>query len=155
VPFPHHPHPEPGSHFEAPSSSIPVQDPSVLFTAPIPEYKKDRKTDLHDGIELLIKLGRLCVVQEERGKRYADLLIQAALTWAREHPESLGMKVEGEEVPEWKGLACVHARVEAASTWARNGFVIDEGIGSWFEVGIKHVGMFCRLGLKEKGEVVE
>jgi predicted GNAT family N-acyltransferase len=144
VPFPQHPHPEPGSRFEASTSSTSPQHPTVLFTAPIPEYKENRKTDLHDGIEPIIKLGRLCVIKEERGKGYANLLIQAALTRAREHPEIFEM----EKVPKWKGLVCVHARVEAVITWARNGFALDEGMGTWFEAGIKHVGMFCRLDLK-------
>jgi predicted GNAT family N-acyltransferase len=80
VPFPQ-PHPEPGSRFEAPSD-IPVPDPSILFSKPLPQYKENRKTDLHDGVEPIIKLGRLCVVKEERGKGYANLLIQAALAWA-------------------------------------------------------------------------
>jgi predicted GNAT family N-acyltransferase len=144
VPFPQHPHPEPGSRFEAPSSDTPAEDSSLLFSKSLPENKKDRKTDLHDGIEPIIKLGRLCVVEEERGKGYANLLIQAALTWAREHPG----KFDKDDVPKWKGLVCVHARVEAMSTWARNGFELDEGMGTWFEAGIKHVGMFCRLDLK-------
>jgi predicted GNAT family N-acyltransferase len=144
VPFPQHPHAEPGSRFEAPSSDIPVQDGSIPFTKSLPEYKKDRKTDLHDGVEPIIKLGRLCVIKEERGKGYANLLIQAALTWAREHAESF--EIEG--VPEWKGLVCVHAREEAVSTWARHGFVLDKGMGNWFEAGIRHVGMFYRLDLK-------
>jgi predicted GNAT family N-acyltransferase len=141
VPFPHHPHPEPGSRFEAPSSHIPVQDSSILFSKPLPQYKRDRKTHLHDGVEPMIKLGRLCVIKEERGKGYANLLIQASLAWAREHPEIFEM----EDVPQWKGLICVHAREEAMSTWARNGFVLGEGMGTSFEAGIKHVGMVCRL----------
>jgi predicted GNAT family N-acyltransferase len=144
VPFPQHPHPEAGSRFEAPTSSTSPQHPTVLFTTPIPEYKIDRKMDLHDGVEPVIKLGRLCVVKEERGKGYANLLIQAALAWAREHPE--GFEIEG--IPRWKGLVCVHAREEAVSTWTRNGFVLDNGMGTWFEAGIRHVGMFYRLDLK-------
>ena len=84
------------------------------------------------------------MVKEERGKGYANLLIQATLARAREHPESFEM----EGVPQWKGLVCVHAREEAMSTWVRNGFALDEGMGAWFEVGIKHVGMVCRLDLE-------
>lgn len=105
----------------------------------------DRKTDLHDGVEPFVKLGRLCLVKEYRGNRLADLLIQEALRWARkeENREVVG----GKDGKEWKGLVCVHARIEAMKTWARNGFVLDEGLGTWFEAGIPHVGMICRLEL--------
>lgn len=55
----------------------------MLFNVPLPVYVVERKTGLHDGAESYIKLGRLCVVKEERGKRFADSLINAALDWAR------------------------------------------------------------------------
>jgi len=29
--------------------------------------------------------------------------------------------------------------------WERNGFVVDEGMGRWSEVGVEHVGMFRRV----------
>jgi len=52
-------------------------------------YAVDRKTSLHDGVESYVKLGRLCVIKEERGKSLADLLINAALDWAKENAAEL------------------------------------------------------------------
>jgi predicted GNAT family N-acyltransferase len=87
VPFPHRPHPSPGARFEAPGKDDPVEDSSTFFSIPPPEYRIEPATSLHDGKELYIKLGRLCVVKEFRGKNLADLLIQAALEWARGNPD--------------------------------------------------------------------
>lgn len=56
----------------------------------------------------------------------------------------LELSREGEEeremMREWKGLLVVHARESAVRMWARNGFVVDEGMGMWEEVGIGHMG---------------
>lgn len=148
VPPPHYPHPEEGARFEAPLASVPAPDPKLLFTAPLPEYIVDKKTNLHDGIEPYIKLGRLCVVKEYRGQMLADLVIQAVLDWATRIENRVlaqGAKTGGRE---WKGLVCVHAQKGAVKTWVRNGFAVDEGMGRWFEGGIPHVGMFLRLVLE-------
>jgi hypothetical protein len=32
--------------------------------------------------------------------------------------------------------------------WGRNGFVVDEKMGEWFEAGIRHVGMWVRVELE-------
>jgi GNAT superfamily N-acetyltransferase len=90
----------------------------------------------------------LCI-KEEREKRYAGLLINAALAWARESAEEFGKWV-GEDVPEWKGLVCVHAQEKAVGVWERHGFVFDAGMGHWFEGGIRYVGMFRRIVLEGK-----
>jgi predicted GNAT family N-acyltransferase len=145
VPFPHYPHPEPGARFEAPSVDTPLQDSETFFTASSPEYAIDRATSLHDGKEVYLKLGRLCVVKEFRRRRLADQLVQTALNWAKDNPD-----FAHEEMPAWKGLVCVHAQEKAVSMWQRNGFVIDEGMGTWFEAGIKHYGMFTRVDLKDR-----
>lgn len=148
VPPPHYPHPEEGARFEAPPASVPAPDPKELFTAPLPGSIVDKKTSLHDGIEPYIKLGRLCVVKEYRGQKLADLVIQAVLTWATRIENRVlaqGVKTDGRE---WKGLVCVHAQEGAVKTWVRNGFVVDKGMGRWFEGGIPHVGMFLRLVLE-------
>jgi predicted GNAT family N-acyltransferase len=150
VPSPHHPHPAPGAKFEAPNEEPPGFGTMMLFKhMPLPEYAIDRKTSLHDGSESYVKLGRLCVVQEERGKRLADLLINAALDWAKENVQEIGKGV-GDKVPRWMGLVCVHAQEKAVGVWERHGFVIDEAMGSWFEGGIRHLGMFRRLELEEE-----
>jgi predicted GNAT family N-acyltransferase len=142
VPFPHHPRPSPGARFEAPGKDDPVEDSSTFFSIPPPEYRIEPATSLHDGKELYIKLGRLCVVKEFRGKNLADLLIQAALEWARGNPD-FG-EVDGRK---WEGLVCAHAQEGAVGVWARNGLVVDEGMGRWFEAGIVHVGMWRRVEL--------
>lgn len=85
------------------------------------------------------------MLKEYRGGKRADLLIQAALEWAKGHRVLDGAKLGGGE--EWKGLVCVHANKKARNTWARNGFVVDEGAGEWFEAGLPHVAMFLRLGI--------
>ena len=149
VPPPHHPHPAPGAKFEAPNEEPPGFGAMMLFShIPLPMYAVDRKTSLHDGVESYVKLGRLCVIKEERGKRLADLMVNAALDWAKESAEEIG-KGLGEKIPRWKGLVCVHAQEKAVGVWQRHGFVIDQGMGSWYEGGIRHVGMFRRLDLDE------
>lgn len=142
LPSPHNTHPEVGQQFNAPQGDIPAPESRKLFGAPLPELQVDRKTDVHDGVEPYVSLGRLCVAKEYRGKKFAELLISAALGWARDHPEVI-RGINGNE--EWKGLVLVHARDVAATTWRRSGFEIDEGMGTWFEVGIPHVGMWQRL----------
>jgi len=153
VPYPHYPHPMPGARFEAPSDEVPFDSPEDRFSAPLPKLAVDRATDLHDGIEPYVKLGRLCVLKEFRGKRYADVLIQTALSWAREHSQFFMQNLTSDktlDTPEWKGLVCIHAHIKAVGTWRRNGFAVDEGMGNWFEGGMEHVGMFCRLDLSAK-----
>ena len=148
VPFPLYPHPEPGAKFEAPSSDIPIVDAESFFSSPPPAYAVDRATSLHDGLESYLKLGRLCIVKEYRGKKLADLLVQTALNWAAENPASF----RKDSIPEWKGLVCIHAQEKAVSMWQRNGFVVDEGMGTWFEGGIRHYGMFTRVNMKGQSE---
>lgn len=144
VPFPQaYPHPAAGAIYEAPTEDMPADEASVTFTQPTPAYFVDKASSLHDGIEPYIMLGRLCVLQEFRGKRYADILIQTALGWAQAHPEMVGKSGNG--VPEWKGLVGIHAQINAKKIWERNGFVLDEEIGSCRSAGIEHVSMFMRL----------
>ena len=143
VPSPHHPHPAEGARFEAPGDDVPGVSAKELFSASLPGYVVDRKTDLHDGIEPYVKLGRLCVVEEFRGRGYGILLVTRMLQWVKENPEFAC----GDERREWKGLVGVHANVNAVGTWKKCGFVVDEGMGSWFEGGMRHVGMFLRLDL--------
>jgi GNAT superfamily N-acetyltransferase len=93
VPFPHHPHLAPGVRFEVPNEEPHNFSQIMLFNMPLPVYAVERKTSLHDGAESYVKLGRLCVAKEERGKRFADFLINAALDWARGNARELGKKI--------------------------------------------------------------
>lgn len=124
-----------------------MQSSEDVFLADLPKWRVDQKTELHDGKEPYVKLGRLCVVKEARGGKVAGLLITEALRWAG---ENAGFCAGGDEEREWRGLVCVHAYDKAASTWARNGFVEDKGLGAWFEAGLRHVGMFCRVPVQSE-----
>ena len=100
------------------------------------------------------------MIKEFRGSGMAKVLVNAAMTWARENPTffnpsvaEVGMENLGaesiEDVPVWKGLICVHAQEQVEKTWAKWGYKVDQGMGKWDEEGIMHVGMFQRLELNE------
>jgi predicted GNAT family N-acyltransferase len=157
VPFPHTPHPEPGSIYTADALET---GPSQESSDP-PPYIIDRVTTFHDGKEPYIKLGRIAVLKEFRGLGIAKLLANAPLVWAMQNPTffnpsitSMGMEKMGasslDEIPVWKGLMCVHAQEQVAKTWAKWGFELDEGMGTWVEEGINHVGMFRRLNIDKQ-----
>jgi predicted GNAT family N-acyltransferase len=125
----------------------------------IPPYIVDRATTYHDGKEPYIKLGRIAVVKEFRGAGVAKILANAAITWAQQNPTffnpsvtSMGMEKMGAttlaEIPVWQGLVCAHAQEQVVPAWTKWGFKVDEGMGTWTEEGIKHVGMFQRLDIK-------
>lgn len=154
VPFPHPPHPEPGSSYSADALET---GPNAGSSEP-PPYIVDRPTTYHDGKEPYIKLGRIAVLKEFRGAGISKILANAAMTWAQQNPtyfnpsiESMGMDNMGasstDEIPVWKGLMCVHAQEQVAKAWAKWGFQLDEGMGTWIEEGINHVGMFQRFGI--------
>ncbi|XMA15521.1 hypothetical protein WAI453_008312 [Rhynchosporium graminicola] len=164
VPFPHPPHPEPGSSYTA--DALETSPKNADSTSP-PPFITDRATTHHDGKEPYMKLGRLAVLREFRGSGIAKMLVSAALTWAQANPTffnpsiaELGMEkitVAGSdeegmpEVPVWKGLVCVHAQEQVAKVWEKWGFLHDEGMGQWVEEGIGHVGMFMRIQLEPSG----
>lgn len=54
------------------------------------------------------------------------------------------------DVGPWKGLVCAHAQVHLEGTYKKWGFERDAGMGTWWEEGIEHVGMWKRLKLKEE-----
>ncbi|KAK3491249.1 acyl-CoA N-acyltransferase [Neurospora hispaniola] len=161
VPFPHAPHPVKGGKYLADElvnlEELDSETKKALEV--VQRGGKDRKTTLHDGEEVYMKLGRLAVLKEFRGRGIAGQLIRRALDWMREHPryfspsvkergfEALGIDPERDArmMPKWRGLFCVHAQVSAVGAWQRAGFVVDEEMGRWWEEGIEHVGMFCRV----------
>lgn len=164
VPFPHPPHPLPGATY--------VDGKIVGVAAPRPAERRpsqgqtfpvDRETDLHDGMEPYVKLGRLAVVKEFRGYKIGRLLVRTALAWARKNPayfmpsvatvglEQLGTDKSG-SIPKWDGLVCCHAQQQVLGAWERLGFKIDKGMGTWMEEGIPHVGMFYRIDTKQTDE---
>ena len=62
--------------------------------------------------------------------------------------DNLGASRTG-KIPEWEGLMCVHAQEQVAKAWAKWGFHLDEGMGTWIEERIIHVGMFQRIDIRE------
>jgi predicted GNAT family N-acyltransferase len=181
VPFPHPPHPVPGGVYvdgelvtnpsdnpssptnATPSTTTTVADPSkdTTTTNPQPTYTPDRPTTFHDGIEPYVKLGRLAVTRDFRGRGIAAQLIRTAIDWMRKHPSyfdpspaergfsSLGMEAGG-TLPRWNGLFCAHAQESAVKVWEKCGFQVDEGMGTWWEEGILHYGMFLRVEVEKE-----
>ncbi|KAK0706038.1 hypothetical protein B0T26DRAFT_657056 [Lasiosphaeria miniovina] len=187
VPFPHPPHPRNGGVYAdwkltnagAPVSKEGQRDPSAAngngndgeTVAPLtanelerharPLFGRDQATEFHDGAELYVKLGRLAVLKEFRGRGIAGQLVRAALGWAAQHGnyfnpsvaalglDHLGGEMSG-EVPmlKWRGLLCCHAQEDAVKFWEKAGFAVDKKMGRWLEDGIPHVGMFQRLTLE-------
>ncbi|KAK3370868.1 hypothetical protein B0T24DRAFT_650100 [Lasiosphaeria ovina] len=191
VPFPHPPHPRNGGVYAdwkltnagAPVSKDGQRDPSAAndngngngndeeTVAPLtanelerharPLFGRDHATEFHDGAELYVKLGRLAVLKEFRGRGIAGQLVRAALGWAAQHGnyfnpsvaalglDHLGGEMSG-EVPmlRWRGLLCCHAQEDAVKFWEKAGFAADKKMGRWLEDGIPHVGMFQRLTLE-------
>jgi predicted GNAT family N-acyltransferase len=157
VPFPHDPHPEPGSEWDIPEESEHIEADGGSGNSLIvanPPWIIDRETTLHDGKEPYIKFGRLAVMEGFRGRGIADIMVNTAIQWAKENPQFFDPKgpivgAEGEDLDvhrmKWNGLICAHAQEYVSKAWAKWGFVIDEKMGKWNEAEIPHVGMFLRL----------
>lgn len=116
-------------------------------------------TEMWDGAEPFVKLGRMATLKEYRGLGLGRLLVGEALEWLRGNADQvtgeMGVGEEGEDEDEvgkergaWKGLVLVHAQKEVERFWAGVGFVRDVGMGVWWEEGIEHVGMWRRVDLR-------
>ncbi|MCJ1336629.1 hypothetical protein MMC09_001907 [Bachmanniomyces sp. S44760] len=163
VPPPHGPHPTPGSGHEVDNADglVKSSDGELNIGAdtaiPANLVLVDRATSFHDGVEPYVKLGRLATLKEYRGLGLGRLLVNNALEWLGKHgKENVQPRpndpVERERTEggagaaaEWKGLVLAHANVAAEGFWKSMGFEKDEGMGEWWEEGIRHVGMFRRL----------
>lgn len=143
VPSPHAPHPSPGAEFLKPGAQTTLLSSEEVFGAPYPTYAIETPTLLHDGKEPYVKLGRLCIIKEYRGKGFANVLVQEALKWVSKHPGF----ADGERG--WKGLVCVHAQERAVGVWKNNGFLVDQGMGEWWEIGLRILGMWKRVNVCE------
>jgi len=97
------------------------------------------------------------------GLGLSQLLVNAALSWAAEHPDDilppisptaaehrkLELGIAADEDDRWKGLVLIHAQKAIADKfWAKFGFVHDPSLGEWDEEGIAHVGMWKRLEVR-------
>ncbi|KAI8676701.1 hypothetical protein LRP88_10279 [Fusarium phalaenopsidis] len=161
VPFPHDPHPQDGGRYiDGRLQDNDGEQNHMVLTGGVgrPPYIIERETTFHDGQEPYVKLGRLAVINEFRGHRIAGQVVNAALSWMKSNPsyfdpsiKEVGMEQLGassdKEIPTWKGLVCVHAQKQVVDVWKKWGFELDEGMGTWWEEGMPHVGMFRRLDI--------
>ncbi|KAJ6088648.1 Acyl-CoA N-acyltransferase [Penicillium sp. IBT 16267x] len=105
--------------------------------------------------EPCIKLTRVAVIPEYRGKGLGRRLVDTALDWARVHAAEIDEAVAQlaslsngtTSIKKWSGLVLVHAQVDVEQMYRGMGFQTDESLGRWDEEGIEHVGMFRRLKL--------
>ena len=44
----------------------------------------------------------------------------------------------------------VHAQKQVQGFWEKYGFKVDEGMGTWDEEGIEHVGMWRRIAVRKE-----
>ena len=119
---------------------------------------KHGATEMWDGKEAFVKLGRMATLKAYRNLGLGRMLVGTALEWLEGNADKvmgeMGMGIEDAvrrekgEWGEWKGLVLVHAQKEIERFWASVGFVMDEGMGNWWEEGIEHVGMWKRVSLK-------
>ena len=132
------PHPKQASPHNDPATSV------HLTSASEPDYDG---SELWDGKEPFFKIGRLSTVKECRGRGYGKWLVEEAIRWAAENgsgfvgKENLG--VEGE----WKGLIGANAQKNLQGWYESLGFVVDKGMGIWWEEGIEHVGIWKRVNV--------
>ncbi|MCJ1352919.1 MAG: hypothetical protein MMC33_002903 [Icmadophila ericetorum] len=150
IPPPHAPHPIPGKHYAGDELGSPAET-SSLQTA-----TADQATTLHDGREAYVKLGRLATLKEYRRLGLGRLLVNAALEWVSKNKDKVQDSRGTDPVErenwglrrEWKGLVLIHAQGEMERWWRMMGFVRDEGMGEWWEEGIRHVGMWRRMDVR-------
>lgn len=147
VPPPHPPHPAPDSHHAI--------DHTEGDTGAVRHEEQEDE-------EPYIKLGRLAILSPYRKLGLSRLLVSAALSWASKNPElilpplepteaeAIAQRENGKEPPVWKGRVLVHAQESVQGLWQKLGFVKDEGMGTWDEEGIMHVGMWRVLSIEEK-----
>lgn len=108
-----------------------------------------------DAKESYVQLGRLAVVRDFRKTGISALLINTALAFVRAQPYDLlpardATQAVREETgrgtgADFAGLVLVHAQTGVQKVWARYGFERDEGMGTWMEEGMEHVGMWKRV----------
>ena len=143
----------------APHCPVEIPDATTETTEGTPKYNYEHGYE--GGYDMLhepyIKLTRVAVLPEYRGKGIARRLVETAVDWARRHSgeiqaadDRVRRDVYGDASvspstsanAKWNGLVLVHAQVSVEGMYARLGFETDEGMGRWDEEGIEHVGMW-------------
>ncbi|KAJ5094766.1 Acyl-CoA N-acyltransferase [Penicillium angulare] len=121
--------------------------PATASTSNLPEY---------DWVhEPCIKITRVAVIPEYRGKGLGRRLVEIALGWASSHAKDIddaaaNLAAESNEsasFQKWQGLVLVHAQVDVEKMYSSLGFQTDKELGIWDEEGIDHVGMFKRIDI--------
>jgi len=139
VPPPHPPHALPGSEHQIDGSEHVAKVPLENDAA------NPGPTSTHNAHnEPYIKLGRLAVRKEQRGKGAARSLVETVLKWAAGHErEIMGRAMEsvaGEKAQEqWRGLVLVHAQVSA--------YVVRRTMAA----GVAGTNATCRFRYKSSG----
>ena len=117
---------------------------------------KHERTEMWDGQEAFLKLGRMATLKEYRKLGLGRLLVDTAVEWLEQNHEEVvkEMEVDGaakntDEVRgKWNGLVLVHAQKEIERFWGSCGFVRDDGMGEWWEEGIVHIAMWRIVTVK-------
>ena len=121
----------------APSPSSEPETPTACIRLVPPPHAPHPNGFTDPTEKPYIKLTRIAVLAEARGKRLARVLCEEALRWATRNASEIAGG--------WDGLVLVHAQVNVESLWQRLGFKTDEKLGRWDEEGIEHLGMWRRL----------
>lgn len=109
--------------------------------------------------EPYVKISRLAVLPDFRGRGLSKLLLQTAENWVRDNRGAVNEMLhrvareegrEDEGIKGWNGLIGLHAQVQVEEMYRRAGYQTDRQLGTWYEEGILHVGMFKRLQLDKK-----
>lgn len=127
----------------------------------LPQSNSDAQPNGDTHSEPYVKLGRLATLPQFRKMGLSRLLIKAALDYAAAHPDSITpplspaelekQRLEGRpEAQGWKGLVVINAQKQVQGFWEKYGFKVDEGMGTWDEEGIEHVGMWRRIPVRRE-----
>ena len=114
---------------------------------------KHGKTEMWDGHEPFVKLGRMATLKNYRKLGLGRLLVNTAFEWLESNADKVTGQLEKisyghNEEEMWRGLVLVHAQKEIERFWASVGFVKDDGMGTWWEEGIEHIAMWKRITLR-------
>lgn len=109
----------------------------------------------HDGP--FVKITRVALLQEYRGRGLSRDLVDVALQWAARHPaqiEAASSSASSSEpiTARWDGLVLVHAQTTIEGLYGRMGFETDRGLGTWTEERIEHVGMWRSIEVSRDRE---
>ncbi|KZZ92654.1 Acyl-CoA N-acyltransferase [Ascosphaera apis ARSEF 7405] len=143
------------------------QPAGVLRIVPPPHEPHDfiENKTFKEPTRPYIKLGRIALLKEYRGKGLGKFVIQSALDWAAAHPDEITrllneVKATDEKAKaltsgtqgEWDGVVLVHAQKVMEPMYAKCGFVTDDSMGTWIEERMVHVGMWQTLKVKKEAE---